>query len=130
VPHCNWVEMVDLRKTIVNTETCQAPHLQYHVSGPLRVRMDDGSEDEFGSGELSLLPPGHDAWVMGNEPVVVIDISGMAITRIRPKPVGSTPLFCGSGTSAGLALDLIVRLLWLRFSSDMLRVCSQRGTNI
>ena len=39
--------------------------------------MDDGSEDEFGSGEVSLLPPGHDAWVVGNEPVVVIDISGM-----------------------------------------------------
>jgi hypothetical protein len=42
---------------------CQAPHLQYHVSGRLRVRMDDGSEDEFGPGEVSLLPPGHDAWV-------------------------------------------------------------------
>ena len=37
----------------------------------------DGSEDEFGPGEVSLLPPGHDAWVVGNEPVVVIDISGM-----------------------------------------------------
>ena len=33
--------------------------------------MDDGSEDEFGPGEASLLPPGHDAWVVGNEPVVV-----------------------------------------------------------
>ena len=40
--------------------------------------MDDGSEDEFGPGEVSLLPPGHDAWVVGDEPVVVIDISGMA----------------------------------------------------
>jgi hypothetical protein len=38
--------------------------------------MDDGSEDEFGPGEVSLLPPGHDAWVVGNEPVV-IDITGM-----------------------------------------------------
>ena len=65
-------------KPIVNTESCQAPHLQYHVSGRLRVRMDDGSEDEFGPGEVSLLPPGHDAWVVGAEPVVVIDISGMA----------------------------------------------------
>jgi hypothetical protein len=36
--------------------------------------MDDGSEDEFGPGEVSLLPPGHDAWVVGDEPVVVIDI--------------------------------------------------------
>jgi hypothetical protein len=64
-------------KPLVNTESCQAPHLQYHVSGRLRIRMDDGSEDEFGPGEVSRLPPGHDAWVVGNEPVVVIDITGM-----------------------------------------------------
>ena len=73
-PGWKWSTCV---KPIVNTESCQAPHLQYHVSGSLRVRMDDGSEDEFGPGEVSLLPPGHDAWVVGNEAVVVIDISGM-----------------------------------------------------
>ena len=39
--------------------------------------MDDGSRQEFGPGEISLIPTGHDAWVVGNEPVVVIDISGM-----------------------------------------------------
>ena len=73
-PGWKWSTCV---KPLVNTESCQAPHLQYHVSGRLRVRMDDGSEDEFSPGEVSLLPPGHDAWVVGNEPVVVIDISGM-----------------------------------------------------
>ena len=46
------------------------------VSGRIRVRMDDGREDEFGPGEVSLLPPGHDALVVGDEPVVLIDISG------------------------------------------------------
>src|SRR6266478_2554850 len=71
-PGWSWSTCV---KPIVNTESCQAPHLQYHVSGRLRVRMDDGSEDEFGPGEVSLLPPGHDAWVIGNEPVVVIDVT-------------------------------------------------------
>jgi hypothetical protein len=45
--------------------------------------MDDGSEDEFGPGEVSLLPPGHDAWVVGTESVVVIDITGMA-TYAKP----------------------------------------------
>ena len=64
-------------KYVAGTESCQAPHLQYHVSGRLRVRMDDGSEDEFATGDVSLLPSGHDAWVVGDEPVVVIDISGM-----------------------------------------------------
>jgi hypothetical protein len=47
------------------------------VSGRIGVLMDDGSQQEFGPGEVSLLPPGHDAWVVGNDPVVVIDISGM-----------------------------------------------------
>jgi len=50
-PGWKWSTCV---KPIVNTESCQAPHLQYHVSGRLRVRMDDGSEDEFGPGEASL----------------------------------------------------------------------------
>ena len=39
--------------------------------------MDDGTEDEFGPGDVSNLPPGHDAWVVGDDPVVVIDITGM-----------------------------------------------------
>ena len=39
--------------------------------------MDDGSEQEFGPGDVSYLPPGHDAWVVGNEPAVIVDISGM-----------------------------------------------------
>jgi len=39
--------------------------------------MDDGSKAEYGPGDVSLLPPGHDAWVVGNEPVVVIDVTGM-----------------------------------------------------
>jgi len=61
----------------VNTRSCEAPHLQYHISGRLHVVMDDGSQEEFGPGDVSLLPPGHDAWVVGEDPVVVMDISGM-----------------------------------------------------
>jgi hypothetical protein len=64
-------------KPLVNTKSCEAPHLQYHVSGRLHVRMDDGSEAEFGPGDVSLLPPGHDAWVVGGDPVVIIDVKGM-----------------------------------------------------
>jgi len=59
-PGWKWSTCV---KPIVNTQSCEASHLQYHVSGRLGVPMDDGSEDEFGPGEVSLLPPGHDAWV-------------------------------------------------------------------
>src|SRR5262245_6311152 len=56
--------------------SCEAPHLQYHVSGRIAVLMDDGSQMEFGPGDVSWLPPGHDTWTIGDEPAVVIDISG------------------------------------------------------
>jgi hypothetical protein len=73
-PGWSWSTCV---KPIAQTASCQAPHLNLHISGRLHVRMDDGSEYEFGPGEISALPPGHDAWVVGDEAVVVIDISGM-----------------------------------------------------
>jgi hypothetical protein len=73
-PGWKWSTSV---KPLVNTESCEASHLQYHVSGRLHVVMDNGNEEEFGPGDVSLLPPGHDAWVVGHDPVVVIDITGM-----------------------------------------------------
>jgi uncharacterized cupin superfamily protein len=73
-PDWKWSTCV---KPLVKTESCQAPHLEYHISGRLHVRMDDGTEQEFGPGDVAMIPPGHDAWVVGNEPVVAIDISGM-----------------------------------------------------
>lgn len=63
-------------KPIAKTESCEAPHVQYHVSGQLRVRMDDGTEFTAGPGDVTSLPSGHDAWVMGDEPVVVVDWYG------------------------------------------------------
>ncbi|MEW6144687.1 MAG: cupin domain-containing protein [Thermodesulfobacteriota bacterium] len=74
-PGWKWSDSV---KPLANTKSCEAPHTQYHVSGRLAVKMDDGSEAVFGPGDVSYLPPGHDAWVVGSEPVVVIDISGMS----------------------------------------------------
>ncbi|WP_413294020.1 cupin domain-containing protein [Bdellovibrio sp. HCB185ZH] len=73
-PGWKWSESV---KPIAQTDSCQAPHFQYHVAGILRIKMDDGKEIECGPGEVSLIPPGHDAWVVGNEPVVLIDFQGM-----------------------------------------------------
>ena len=73
-PGWKWSTSV---KPIVNTKSCEAPHFQYHVSGTIRVLMDDGTEKELKAGDVSLLPSGHDAWVVGNEPVVVVDFQGM-----------------------------------------------------
>ncbi len=62
---------------LVKTRSCEAPHFQYHVSGVLMVKMDDGTELECRPGDVSLLPSGHDAWVVGTEPAVVVDFQGM-----------------------------------------------------
>jgi hypothetical protein len=63
-------------KPIANTDSCQAPHFQYHISGQLAIRMDDGTEFVAGPGDVTSLPSGHDAWVVGEEPVKVIDWFG------------------------------------------------------
>jgi hypothetical protein len=73
-PGWKWSTSV---QPIVKTKSCEAPHFQYHVSGVLRVLMDDGSEFDCRPGDVSLLPSGHDAWVVGNEPAVAVDFQGM-----------------------------------------------------
>jgi hypothetical protein len=73
-PGWRWATSV---QPIAKTKSCEAPHFQYHVSGVLKIRMDDGTEFEAQPGDVSLLPSGHDAWVVGNEPAVVVDFQGM-----------------------------------------------------
>ncbi len=73
-PGWRWSESV---KPIVKTDSCEAAHFQYFLSGVLRVRMDDGTEFECRAGDVCLIPPGHDAWVVGNEPVEAVDFQGM-----------------------------------------------------
>ena len=63
-------------KEIAGTHSCEVPHFQYHVSGRLAVRMDDGTEMIAGPGDITSLPSGHDGWVVGDEPAVVIDWYG------------------------------------------------------
>jgi hypothetical protein len=63
-------------KPIANTDSCKVPHFQYHVSGRLAIRMDDGTELVAGPGDITSLPSGHDGWVVGDEAVVVIDWHG------------------------------------------------------
>jgi mannose-6-phosphate isomerase-like protein (cupin superfamily) len=73
-PGWKWSTCV---KPIAKTESCEAAHLQYLLSGRLHVVMDDGREEEFGPGDVVSVPPGHDAWVVGNDPAVAVDITGM-----------------------------------------------------
>jgi len=54
--------------------SCTERHLGYLVSGCMRFRMDDGIELEARVGDVYLIPPGHDAWVVGDEPCVALDL--------------------------------------------------------
>jgi quercetin dioxygenase-like cupin family protein len=72
-PGWRWSKDV---KPIANTDSCTAPHFQYHVAGRLAIQMDDGTEFIAGPGDVTSLPSGHDAWVVGDETVVVVDWFG------------------------------------------------------
>ncbi|GIW16343.1 MAG: cupin [Tepidiforma sp.] len=63
-------------KPIAGTGSCEAPHFQYHISGRIAVQMDDGTQFIAGPGDVTSLPQGHDAWVVGDEPVVIVDWYG------------------------------------------------------
>ena len=69
-PGWRWSEHV---KPLAGTDLCEAPYFQYHLQGTLHVVMGDGTEFDATAGEVTALPHGHDAWVVGDEPVVVVD---------------------------------------------------------
>jgi hypothetical protein len=73
-PGWRWSTSV---QPLAKTRSCEAPHFQYHVYGILKVLMDDGTEIECRPGDVSYLPAGHDAWVVGDEPAIVVDFHGM-----------------------------------------------------
>ncbi|MFF0495034.1 cupin domain-containing protein [Nocardia aobensis] len=65
-------------KPIAGTDSCQAAHIGYCVSGRLHIRMDDGTECEVGPGDFMQCPPGHDAWTVGDQACVMIDWAAAA----------------------------------------------------
>ena len=73
-PGWHWATSV---QPIAKTKSCEAPHFQFHVSGVLRVKMDDGTVFDCKPGDVSSLPSGHDAWTVGDEAAVVVDFQGM-----------------------------------------------------
>ena len=73
-PGWKWSTSV---KPIAKTKSCEAPHFQYQVAGTLEVLMDDGTRLTSRAGDVTLLPMGHDAWVVGDEPAVLVDFQGM-----------------------------------------------------
>lgn len=69
-PGWKWSEHI---KPIAGTPSCQSTHFAYFVSGHFHTVMDDGTAIDFGPGDIGIIPPGHDSWVVGDEPCVLLD---------------------------------------------------------
>jgi quercetin dioxygenase-like cupin family protein len=74
-PGWKWSEHV---KPIAGTASCQAAHVGYVESGEMLTVMDDGTKLVMRQGDAVSIPPGHDAWVEGNEACVIVDFVGFA----------------------------------------------------
>jgi hypothetical protein len=72
-PGWSWSECV---KPIAGGDRCQVGHKWFVVSGRMKMKMDDGTELEWRAGDVGVVQPGHDAWVVGDEPFVFIDFEG------------------------------------------------------
>ena len=71
-PGWKWSEHV---KPLAQTDSCQVRHTGYVVSGRMKVVMEDRSEADLGPGDAYVIEPGHDAWIVGDEPFVGVDVS-------------------------------------------------------
>src|SRR5690242_10977330 len=81
----------DPAQPLVGTGSCQESHAGYVMAGRLRVRMDDGREQEFRPGDAHVVSPGHDAWVVGEDPYVAVGFAAtgsMAVGRACRCPCG------------------------------------------
>jgi mannose-6-phosphate isomerase-like protein (cupin superfamily) len=76
-PGWRWSQSV---RSIAGTDSCQLHHHAFVVSGALHIAMNDGSELEVRAGDAFVAPPGHDAWVVGDETCVVLDFASSVAT--------------------------------------------------
>jgi hypothetical protein len=74
-PGWRWSECI---KPVVGGESCQVEHLGYSISGRMHIEHEDGTTVEIGPGEAYVIAPGHDAWVVGDEPFVGVEFKSAA----------------------------------------------------
>jgi mannose-6-phosphate isomerase-like protein (cupin superfamily) len=70
-PGWRWSECV---KPVVGTDSCQVHHVGYAVEGQMVVRLEDGTEQVVKAGDSYTIPPGHDAWILGDDRFVGIEV--------------------------------------------------------
>jgi hypothetical protein len=74
-PGWKWSECI---KPVVGTDSCQVEHIGYCLSGAIRVTHTDGTEADVVGGEVYRIAPGHDAWVVGDAPMISVEFQGAA----------------------------------------------------
>ena len=74
-PGWKWSECI---KPVVGTDRCQVEHVGYCLSGQIHAVHDDGTELDVSAGQVYRIAPGHDAWVVGDEPMVTVEFQGAA----------------------------------------------------
>jgi len=74
-PGWRWSECI---KPVVGTDSCQVEHVGYCLEGRLHVVHDDGTEREIVAGEVYRIAPGHDGWVVGDDPMMSVEFQGAA----------------------------------------------------
>ena len=74
-PGWKWSECI---KPVVGTDSCQVEHIGYCIAGQIHAVHDDGTEIDVGAGQVYRIAPGHDAWVVGDEPMVAVEFQGAA----------------------------------------------------
>lgn len=85
VMEAGWRWTHDLRP-IIGSDTCQARHVGYCLEGSLHVQLDDGGTLDITAGDLFVIPPGHDAWTVGDQACTILDWGSMA-TKAAPAEV-------------------------------------------
>ncbi|MGQ0848773.1 MAG: adenylate/guanylate cyclase domain-containing protein [Actinomycetota bacterium] len=119
-PGWHWAEH---NGPISRTPSCQFPHWMLVASGRMVIKMDEGTVYELGPGDVAHVPPGHDGWVVGEEPVIIYDISGDR-RWARPPPPGerllTTLLFTDVVDSTGMA-ERLGDTRWKQLLSEHLR---------
>jgi hypothetical protein len=73
-PGWRWSTCV---KPVAQTDSCEFPHAMYIAQGTLHVRMDDGTELDLAPGDVTVIAPGHDAWVTSDVDFVCYDVSDL-----------------------------------------------------
>ncbi len=74
-PGWRWSECI---KPVAGTDSCQVRHVGLVQSGRLGIAHNDGTQGEVGPGQSYVIEPGHDAWVVGDEPFVAYEFETKA----------------------------------------------------